>query len=889
SSSSSSSSSCKRCRGRRHRRLQRDIWERGGHFAPSPAPPEARWCLSACPAHLIRRRVLCSDACEKVREEKRDLERQLADRERELDELRRRDGDGDGGQAGGGRSFPTSPADAELVLELEKVRRLLAVESRISGDLKLELESAQKKMEADEGLHAQQLQVQAQTLAAKDGKMRKLEARLRDAAEDAEDADPPSPLLEEGENLVEVEVAGATLSADALEVLGDPAPATFCTYAFYRFHLHATPLATGPAPRYGFTSRYAVKLDRDFLAYVGRRPLLVEMHQALGLRWKTVASARLDLRRLLRDGDAAGTLPLLGECLPAPPAASHRLVVWLSGNGGGGEGGEGGEGASFGWLEYRLKLRHPVGETERLAAPDARDQQAESEAELLVEVRGCGGLRSRCSALPSPYVVYKLFGFPDHPTATVHDCRQPSFADVRTFRMAADDDELRRYLASRALALYVFDEKEPQADRYLGKAAVPLAPLLRGRRIAGEPSSGARPRPDSASAANAAQRFCFQGTFDLHDSSGCHVGHIDVSLEWKSPFLHSGKAPSPQPLEAAPGRALSESHAEPSEFAGGGVRETPAPAPTPAMKLAGSSDGGREAATAPTSAKKLAGKDEQVAKKVTFREAPPPGPQVAPGKPLQPVQEEEEDDDDDEESLISEGQLLIPHPPLTSDLAEPERRLPPAGGGGALESASGRHAGASSTSDSDDDILRRRASQGSQRVRVEVTWLSLEAESRLRADGNVVRLFVEFNFLDMATEETPVSLPKPPPGSSLAFNFSRVIAVDAAGAAARRQLLKDVLRGRKPDMERIRFTVVSEPPEEEEQERECEDVGVAFLNIPHLLTQTDDVVRVDLPVVDVEDAASRLGSLAVAFEGVRTLRAILDERDDGRPGAPPPP
>lgn len=42
---------------------------------------------------------------------------------------------------------------------------------------------------------------------------------------------------------------------------------------------------------------------------------------------------------------------------------------------------------------------------------------------------------------------------------------------------------------------------------------------------------------------------------------------------------------------------------------------------------------------------------------------------------------------------------------------------------------------------------------------------------------------------------------------------------------------------------RIRFTVVSEPPEEEEQERECEDVGVAFLRIPDILEKQRDVTE----------------------------------------------
>ena len=46
--------------------------------------------------------------------------------------------------------------------------------------------------------------------------------------------------------------------------------------------------------------------------------------------------------------------------------------------------------------------------------------------------------------------------------------------------------------------------------------------------------------------------------------------------------------------------------------------------------------------------------------------------------------------------------------------------------------------------------------------------------------------------------------------------------------------------------DRIVFTVVSEPPEEEEQERECEDVGVAFLRIPEILERQQDLTETSL-------------------------------------------
>lgn len=63
--------------------------------------------------------------------------------------------------------------------------------------------------------------------------------------------------------------------------------------------------------------------------------------------------------------------------------------------------------------------------------------------------------------------------------------------------------------------------------------------------------------------------------------------------------------------------------------------------------------------------------------------------------------------------------------------------------------------------------------QPSERVRVEVVSLSLRPDSWVAQDSSVMRLFVEYSFLDLPTEETPLSLPKPPPGRSINYNYSK--------------------------------------------------------------------------------------------------------------------
>lgn len=56
---------------------------------------------------------------------------------------------------------------------------------------------------------------------------------------------------------------------------------------------------------------------------------------------------------------------------------------------------------------------------------------------------------------------------------------------------------------------------------------------------------------------------------------------------------------------------------------------------------------------------------------------------------------------------------------------------------------------------------------------MEILSLSLRPEGRVAWDSSVVRLFVEYSLLDLPTEETPLSLPKPPQGKSINYNYSK--------------------------------------------------------------------------------------------------------------------
>uniref|UniRef100_A0AAV2L1C1 Uncharacterized protein n=1 Tax=Knipowitschia caucasica TaxID=637954 RepID=A0AAV2L1C1_KNICA len=721
-------------------------------------------------------------------------------------------------------------AHAETIQELEKTRSLLSVENQICRGYKAELDTVTSKLKTEQLDLEHRLENQAKLLDSRAARIKKLEAQLKDIAygtkayvfkpeeDDAADGFNNSILLERGENVLELQITSVTLSSSALQSLSDAEPTTFCTYQLHHFELHSTPVVSGLCPRYGFTSQYVVRVERAFVDYLCRGVITVELHQAKGLDWSTLASGQIRLQPLMeREGKVHGSIPLIG--------ASEEV-------------------RSFGSLDYWFRLRIPMRQTlllyqEKLKAMDYVSPSSDpsplpvlSDAwnELCVSVHSCRGLRSRSSASPSAYVIYRFNNSPDYPSDTAPDSTQPQFNDSKLYAVAMDQ-ALHRYLLSALMQFYVFDEKEDQMDVYLGKAQIPLTALTQDKDITGE--------------------------FELYDPSGLPAGHIQVSLKWKLPYLPPPGSEEPEPIlghqanngTEDPLRPTSVELTPPTEpRAEDGPKALSGPGPSTAHPNVGATK-----APLPKLRQRALLKEGAASKKVTFVEESDAETQLVPDAPPHEVEEEEV-------SHFSEGQLLASSSQSDdsdqiSDHIQDVQNVP--------------KEDQSQSTDSDDCIVQAQPTgrKVADRLRVEVVSLSLWPDSRVSQDPSVVRLYVEYSLLDVPTVETPVSLPKPPQGHSVSFNYSKVIPVDPENHSERRRLLRSVLQGKRPEMEMIRFTVVSEPLEEEQQERECEDVGVAFLKIPEILQKKRDLHEAPLNVLDAEDQSAVIGVLTVSVEG----------------------
>ncbi|XP_042196384.1 protein fantom isoform X14 [Callorhinchus milii] len=185
-----------------------------------------------------------------------------------------------------------------------------------------------------------------------------------------------------------------------------------------------------------------------------------------------------------------------------------------------------------------------------------------------------------------------------------------------------------------------------------------------------------------------------------------------------------------------------------------------------------------------------------------------------------------------------------------------------------------------SITDSDDSIVpgwpSKDIKQPSEKIRIEIVSLTINNNAPILKDETVQRLFVEYKFCNLPAEETPLSLPKPSSGQWIHYNYSNVIHVDEENNQQRRQFLKSVLQGLESNLESIRFTIVSDPPEDE-QELECEDVGFAHINLREIFQKGEDVIEKDIDIVYPQGGTEVIGKVKVTVEALEVLRNISKE------------
>ncbi|EFB16145.1 hypothetical protein PANDA_017706, partial [Ailuropoda melanoleuca] len=776
---------------------------------------------------------------------------------------------------------------AETTLELEKTRDMLLLQRKINVCYQEELEAMMTKADNENKDHKEKLERLHQLLDLKNNRINQLEGilrshglpisgnflfpleQLKDVAYgtrqlslcletlptrgDEEEVD--ISLLHQSENLFELHIHQAFLTSAALAQAGDTEPTTFCTYAFYDFETHCTPLAVGPQPLYDFTSQYVVETDSLFLSYLHGASARFDLHQAVASEHHTLAAGWICFERVLETVEKV-----------------HGSTI-LTGAGG----------EDCGVLEYWMRLRFPIGpclqagnkrkkaqaylSASVFGACEAQEDQSRSETwkhqnELRVEIIRCYGLQSRrLGTQPSPYVMYRFFTFSDHDTAIIPASNNPYFRDQARFPVLVTSD-LDKYLRREALSVYVFDDEDSEPGSYLGRVQVPLLPLAQNKSI--------------------------KGDFNLTDPAGNPNGFVEAQLDWKSFYLppESFLKPEAQPEEDTKDGLELSSEEEKASFS---------PQDQMAFAEIPIEAGQYQAKRKPPQVGERKEREHQVASYSRRKHGKRTGVQgknrmeylsrnILTGNTLQVNYTEwkfsglKSSIDDGLKNQQKEEEMTSSH----SAVMEKEA-LNPVNDKESCEQAS--EVSEAPTTDSDDIVTPaslKCPKAGSEKMCIEIISLAFYPEAGVMCDESVKQVYVEYKFYDLplSETETPVSLRKPQAGEEIHFHFSKVIDLDPLEQKGRRQFLFAMLNRQDPEQGRLKFTVVSDPMDDEK--KECQEVGYAFLELWQNMESGKDGVEQGLDIVSSEDQATKIGRLKVSLRAAAALHAIYKEMTEER-------
>ncbi|XP_028330406.1 protein fantom isoform X3 [Gouania willdenowi] len=781
---------------------------------------------------------------------------------------------------------------AEIVLELKKTRNLLLMEHQITKDLQDELYTIKTKAEKEKQENQKKITDKDKLLSKRGMQINTLQAQLKELAYNprsykrtiptqytwpAGNEEVVQPIeddmsfsqLRAGESLLEIHLKSAAFTPTGLHIMGricsghdrEENIVTFFTYSLLDFEDHSTPLVSGSQPNYGFTSRYALTArDLGRLGGQGSR-VRVELHQALGgVRFVTHGSGHMILRSAMEsrgermgghvnitgpEGEIVGVLDFWVRLFP--PAEPLNTIL--------------GNGSHLGTSRgpVQMLLGWDNSGNEKL-----HDYGAGIPNELLIMLERCVGLNTRWPGLfPDAYLTYQFHDLPPHVSQTVQCSADPVFNDATSYPLAVTTDVLH-YLRSRSLWVYVYDDSDDQVPQtYLAKTPIPLRALATGKEI--------------------------RGDYVLRDAAGGPRGMVRVMIKWKYPFqpvgnlmgqvdeqdgaleglerevrrVEDGKSSS-RPI-AKPRLKMQQPEPKEIKTVQRGTNDWALPSPVKQKSFQDSRSKGttyvKPREPHPSTERKRLTKRSPKSEKVKTPEPRMSTKSLEGQSPTTPSRRSSASDDRSQDVFSLENVSTI------EDLEED------------IDVDDSEASKFSDSSSSQDDVVIispiRKPKKGEKLI-VEILSLTFEPNSHVAMNESVQQVFVEYRLLGvpMETTETPMSLRKPMEGEEIHYNFTRVIYVDGSHSAPLRQYLYTMLEGADPNQGRLKFTVVSEPMDDDD---ECVDVGHAFLNLKELLLSGNDVIKQQIDILSLDEGREVIGNLKVSLEAAKALSGIYQE------------
>ncbi|TPX30883.1 hypothetical protein SmJEL517_g05658 [Synchytrium microbalum] len=403
---------------------------------------------------------------------------------------------------------------AQCIQELEKARRLLALQEEINRDYKNECEALNRRMQALKNEYELRLEEDARLLDLRANKLAYLEGQLKNLAHGTTNVHTSTGIeadddvvLENGQNLVQIHVDGALISEEGwttLRKLGldytDSTQAVFFVhFDFFNFETQVSPLGLGLRPQFNLSSGFKVFTDDFFLTYLKSHSMTMTLCRAVGVEFLPVASCSVSFQGLTDPG-RTGRLQYYAD-----------LVSLHDGK------------SVIGKIDYSLRVHLPMSEVikafkERsfalnlLHSSDFQKAHVPAQAavnHLVIRINNCSRLVPPSGSSPAVFVVCSLYGQQNVVTETIRSTTHPLFNFVKTVPIPVTHD-VDRYLRTTNLEFLVLDENETHGDYVYGVAKIPLLGLAVNESIEGE--------------------------FELLGQFVGDGAKIRVSIEWERPY-----------------------------------------------------------------------------------------------------------------------------------------------------------------------------------------------------------------------------------------------------------------------------------------------------------------------------------------------------------------
>ncbi|KAG5453433.1 Protein fantom [Clonorchis sinensis] len=408
-------------------------------------------------------------------------------------------------------------AHAETIAELDKTRKLLGIQHKINRNLQTQLRDLNERLEQAKHESLRHLEDNAKLLDIRAALVRKLDALVHEKLRGTED------LTEEihgetakqataikgasqnsDENTIEIHIGQLQLYPSVVKKLrdfksvcmnGSRQIKLFLTWDFYEFDTHTTAVLTGPEVDFDLTVEYPVQMSHSLLEYLDKNECVIELHQAVGRKHRTLATGRLDLDSILRTQSVNESLTEVGET-----AQWYNAQVDLMGTVSSGPLPNPADlaGTLIGHLNYSIRLRvpmpklisvykehcahvmSPIRSSDLLRDQDRQKPQVENETNQIdIAIKVVTGLKSRePGRLPSPYFVFQFYDQPEY-VSRVLDRTGTARFDERVSFLVKQTHQLTEYLRSQSLRIFVLDRGDPDANAScIGFATIPLLGLL---------------------------------------------------------------------------------------------------------------------------------------------------------------------------------------------------------------------------------------------------------------------------------------------------------------------------------------------------------------------------------------------------------------------------